>query len=260
MAFDFSNKVAIVTGAGTGIGFEIAQQLALHGAAVMLNDINEQLAKAAAEKIEQQGGSCQYLVGDSGQVDFIQNLLEKTLNAFGKLDIAIANAGITSYGDFFEFSEESFQKLMDVNLKGSFFLAQLAAKQFRKQQSKGSILFTSSVTGHRAHPYLAAYGMTKAGLEMLAKGLITELAPYGIRVNTVAPGATLTERTLREEPDYEEKWRPIVPDNRPAVPLDIANAALFLCSPYADHINGQTILVDGGWTHIGRLPDMSGFR
>jgi 3-oxoacyl-[acyl-carrier protein] reductase len=118
----------------------------------------------------------------------------------------------------------------------------------------------SSVTGHRAHHYLSAYGMTKAGLEMLAKALIAELAPLGIRVNTVAPGATLTERTLSDEPDYNEKWQPYIPDKRPATPLDIANAALFLLSPKAAHINGQTILVDGGWTSIGRTPDLSSFQ
>ena len=168
--------------------------------------------------------------------------------------------GITSYGDFFDFSEEQFQRLLGVNLQGSFFLAQRAARQFRLQQSGGSILFMSSVTGHRAHPYLAAYGMTKAGLEMLAKGLIKELSPYKIRVNTIAPGATLTERTLSDEPDYNEKWERIIPNGRPAQPIDIAHAALFLLSPYANHINGQTILVDGGWTHTGPLPDMSGFK
>ena len=260
MTKDFEGKAAIVTGAGLGIGFEIARQLALQGAAVLLNDIEVNLAKEAAEKIQHEGGICHYLAGDISKVGFIQQMVDKAVSDFGQLNLAVANAGITSYGNFLDFTEDRFQRLLAVNLQGSFFLAQRAARQFRRQDTGGSILFMSSVTGHRAHPFLAAYGMTKAGLEMLAKGLIAELAPFGIRINTVAPGATLTERTLKDEPDYEEKWQPFIPDKRPATTLDIAQAALFLLSDKAQHINGVTILVDGGWTAIGRTPDMSSFK
>lgn len=260
MEKEFEGQVAIVTGAGLGIGFEIARQLALHGAAVLLNDIDETKALEAQKKIVAEGGICHPISGDVSDVNFIQKMVDKAVADFGQLTIAVANAGITSYGNFFDFTEDAFQRLLSVNLQGSFFLAQRAARQFQQQKSGGNILFMSSVTGHRAHHYLSAYGMTKAGLEMLAKALIAELAPLGIRVNTVAPGATLTERTLSDEPDYNEKWQPYIPDKRPATPLDIANAALFLLSPKAAHINGQTILVDGGWTSIGRTPDLSSFQ
>ena len=143
---------------------------------------------------------------------------------------------------------------MDINLGGSFFLAQAAAKQMKQQGNGGSILFTSSAVGHQALKNLAAYAMTKAALEMLAKNLVIELSQYKITVNTVAPGATLTERTM-EEADYERIWSEITPMGRPSYVSDIANAALFLVSDGARQITGQSLLIDGGWTSVSVLPD-----
>jgi 3-oxoacyl-[acyl-carrier protein] reductase len=142
---------------------------------------------------------------------------------------------------------------LQVNLGGSFFLAQEAAKQMKQQASGGSLLFMSSVTGHQAHKNLAVYGMTKAALEMLAKSLVIELSEFKINVNAIAPGATKTNRTLHEE-NYESTWSRITPMGRPATVEDIANAALFLVSEKSRHITGQSLIVDGGWTSISPSP------
>ena len=142
---------------------------------------------------------------------------------------------------------------MEVNLGGTFFLAQCAANQMRKQQTGGSILLTSSVTGHQAHKNLAAYGMSKAAIEMLAKNLVSEISEFGININTIAPGATLTERTL-EDPEYIKTWSRITPMGRPASVSDIASAALFLISDEARHITGQSLIIDGGWTAMSTSP------
>jgi glucose 1-dehydrogenase len=250
----FKNKVAIVTGAGQGIGFEICSNLATEGAHVILNDIDQTLAdKAVKQIIEETGGNCQALAGDSSDTAFIQKMVDLAVSEFGKLDIAIANAGITLFGDFFTYPPASFSRVMQVNLSGTFFLAQAASNQMKKQASGGSLLFTSSVTGHQAHKDLAAYGMSKAALEMLAKNLVIELSQYNINVNTIAPGATLTERTS-DDPAYSKTWSRITPMGRPASVSDIANTALFIVSGKAKHITGQTLIVDGGWTCISPSP------
>lgn len=248
-----NEKVAIVTGAGQGIGLEICKQLALAGAKVILNDIDPELAIKAASDVSSKKDVCVSVPGDSGQPEIIQQLVDTAVSRFGKLDIAIANAGITLYGDFFTYPPESLARVMQVNLGGTFFLAQVAANQMKKQQSGGTLLFTSSVTGHQAHKNLAAYGMTKAAIEMLAKNLVVELSPFQINVNTIAPGATLTERTL-EDTDYENIWARITPMGRPAKVSDIASAALFLVSDEARHITGQSLIIDGGWTSVSPSP------
>src|SRR6185295_1997635 len=154
----FDGQVAIVTGAGQGIGFEICRMLAEQGAAVILNDVDPHLVEKAVVQIKQQNGNCIGLAGDSSNLDIIRSMIDMAVTKFGKLDIAIANAGITLFGDFFTYTPESFYRVMEVNMGGTFFLAQLAAVQIRKQETGGSILFTSSVTGHQAHKNLAAYG------------------------------------------------------------------------------------------------------
>jgi glucose 1-dehydrogenase len=249
----FKKKVAIVTGAGQGIGFEICRQLAREGAFVLLNDIDRSLADAATRKIIQEGGDCVAAAGDVSDIGFINSLVETAVEKFGRLDIVIANAGITLFGDFFSYTPESFYKVLQVNLGGSFFLAQSAANKMKQQNSGGSILLMSSVTGHQAHKNLAAYGMTKAALEMLAKNLVIELSPHHITINAIAPGATLTERTV-DDKDYEKTWSRITPLGRPATTADIANAALFLVSEHANHITGQSLIIDGGWTAVSPEP------
>jgi len=249
----FASRVAVVTGAGQGIGREIARQLALEGASVVLNDQDEALAREAAGAIAAEGGIVRPAGGDVADVGATRGLVQRAVREFGRLDVAVANAGITMHCDFLDYRPEDFDRLLAVNLRGSFFLAQAAARRFREQSTPGRILLLSSVTGHLAIRQMAAYGMTKAALETLARNLSLEMAPLGITVNAIAPGATVTPRTV-SDPEWEAAWAEATPNGKVATVADVAATALFLLSDAAAHVTGQSLVVDGGWTAMGAVP------
>jgi glucose 1-dehydrogenase len=253
MSGRFASRGAVVTGAGQGIGREIARQLALEGAGVVLNDRDEALAEDAARAIAAEGGAVRPAGGDVADVAVTRGLVARAVREFGRLDVAVANAGVTMHCDFLDYQPEDFDRLLAVNLRGSFFLAQAAARRFREQATPGRILFLSSVTGHMAIRQMAPYGMTKSALETLARNLSLEMAPHGITVNAVAPGATITPRTVSDE-KWEDAWAKATPNGRVATGVDVAAAALFLLSDAASHVTGQSLVVDGGWTAMGAVP------
>ena len=253
----FAKQTVIVTGAGEGIGYEVARQFCAEGASVLLNDILPQRAKKAAESIAAETGTpCLAAPGDVADVETVRGLVRQAVASFGQLDVCVCNAGLTSWGDFFNYTPADFERVVGVNLRGSYFLAQAAARQFRAQGSGGRIVLMSSVTGHRAVTYLSAYGMTKAALEMLARNLVLELSPHGITINCVAPGAVITPRNLKDDPNFAATWSQLVPIGEAIQTADIANAVLFLAADTSSRITGQALVVDGGWTSTSPIPDM----
>lgn len=246
----FDSYRVIVTGAGTGIGYGIVEAFANEGALVTLNDIDAELAAEAAEKINGKIGAERVFpsAGDVADVDYVQRMIDDFTAAHGSLTAFIANAGITNYGTFLDYTPENFDRLMAVNLRGSYFCAQRAARHMIANDVAGRIVLMSSVTGVQAVPNLGAYGITKAGLRHMAKSIALEVGEYGIAVNAIAPGATVTSRTVADDPEYAAHWSTVSALKQVGYPSDIAGAALFLSSPEARHITGQTLIIDGGWT------------
>jgi glucose 1-dehydrogenase len=235
-------KKYIVTGAGQGIGHQIAQQLMAEGHVVLVNDIDASLLTGTYVK-----------AGDVSSLAFIQELVAYAETLPGDLAGCVCNAGVTTFGSFWDYKPESMKSLLDLNIQGTFFLIQAVAKSIRSSGKAGSIVVTSSVTGHQAHPDLAAYGMTKAALNQLVQNLVIDLSPVQIRINAVSPGATMTERTEKEA-NYLKEWSRLTPLGKPADVQDIAEAVCFFLSDKAKHITGQTLIVDGGWTSVSPPP------
>ena len=244
----FKGKTAIVTGAGSGIGYAIADALTAEQAQVVINDIDEGKVNRFVST-----GRVKGIAGDMSNLSDIDKLVDYTVNQYGKIDLLVANAGITHFAPFLEIQESGYDKVADLNLKGTFFLTQSVARKM-KDSGGGKIVLMSSNISKRAYPNLAVYSMTKSAINMMSRSLSMELAPYQININTVAPGPTITERTMKERADYRETWSEIVPTGRPAEVGDIANATLFLLSDGARQINGQTIFVDGGWSGVSINP------
>ena len=250
-----AGKIALVTGAGTGIGQALAERFAREGASVAINyHQSAEGARATLAGVEAAGQRGAIFQADVRTATAARGVVGRTVEHFGRLDVLVNNAGITSWGAFLDYTEAAFDDVVATNLKGSYFASQAAARRFIEQGTPGRIVLVSSLVGVNAVPYLSAYSMTKAGLRMLARSLGLELGRHGITVNALGVGPTLNERNLRDDPEYDAHWGQVVPVGRAATPEDACSAAVYLCSDEAAYVNGTTLMVDGGWSTYGPTP------
>jgi NAD(P)-dependent dehydrogenase (short-subunit alcohol dehydrogenase family) len=244
--FDLADKVAVVTGAGGGIGLGIARRLAEAGAAVVLNDLDEGRAKASAGRLRGRGySSLEAVASDVSTPDGAQATIDRAVSRFGRLDILVNNAGIYPTSPFLEHPVELWDQIIDVNLRGPFLCSQAAARQFEKQGKGDAILNIASVVGIvGAGPSAIAYTASKGGLIALTKTLARAVGPYGARANAIAPAAIETE-SARGMLDRAAVARQ--PVGRLGTPDDVALAALYLVAPASDYVTGEVLVVDGGY-------------
>ena len=242
------DKVAIVTGSGRGIGEGIALRFAEEGAKVLVNDVNEVDVKRTVEAIKGKGGQAVGVVGSVTSREVTQKMVDTAVKEFGTLDILINNAGITRDAMLHKMTDEQWDQVIDVNLKGVFLCTQCAARVMR-EKGYGKIVNISS-TSWRGNPGQLNYSATKAGVIGMTKTAAKELAPKGINVNVIAPGMIWTDMIKAMPPAIVERMEKslafIVPLNRKGAPQDIANLALFLASDESSFITGQLIHCDGG--------------
>jgi glucose 1-dehydrogenase len=244
-----TGRVAIVTGAGSGIGQGIAERLGCEGAKVIVDYVGD---PAGAEKtqhaIEQARGDGEIVLADVTKVGDDRNLVDTAWSRFGRADILVNNAGMEHKAAFWDTAEADYDKVMAVNLRGPFFLTQAFVRRLRDAQKPGRIVNISSVHEDMAFPGFATYCCSKGGLRMLMRDLAVELGPLGITVNNVAPGAVATPintALLNDKPKLEALLAKI-PLGRLGSPEDVAGLVAFLASDEAAYVTGATFVVDGG--------------
>ena len=243
------NRVALVTGSSQGIGRGIAVRLAEAGADLVINGRSD--SAEVRETLEQvqalQRRAC-FIAADIGVAAECHRLVDEARARMGRLDILVNNAGMQRHRPFLDVDEAEYDQVLDVNLRGPFFLAQAFARQLRDAGRGGRIINTSSVHEELPFPNFASYCASKGGLKMLMRNLAIELAPLGITVNNVAPGAIETpiNRELMNQPDKLARLLDDIPAGRLGQPRDVAGAVAFLASDEASYITGASLVIDGG--------------
>ncbi|MBU0478530.1 3-oxoacyl-[acyl-carrier-protein] reductase [bacterium] len=238
-------KTAVVTGAAQGIGKEIACSLAKEGANVVVSDIDLELAEQTAAEIRKMGRETLVIKADVSMPEEAANIIEKTIDKLGSLDILINNAGITRDNFILRMKDEDWDKVLAINLKGTFNCIKAAAKVMLKQR-KGKIVNIASIIGLIGNAGQANYAASKAGVIALTKSAAKEFGSRGITVNAIAPGFISTRMTEVLKEDTKQKMLGNIPLGRFGLPTDVANLVLFLVSDEANYITGQVINVDGG--------------
>lgn len=245
------DRVALVTGSSQGIGRAIALRVAQEGAAVVIN--YNRTAKGAEEalaEVESAGGRGLIVQADLGRTEDIRRLISTAIEHFGRLDILVNNAGLETHAPFWDVTEEDYDKVLNVNLKGVFFATQAFVRHLKDTGRRGKVVNISSVHEELPFPNFAAYCASKGGLKMLTRNLSVELGPLGININSIAPGAIETpiNTKLLNDPQKLGALLTQIPLGRLGQPADVAGLAVFLASDEADYVTGSTYFVDGGLT------------
>jgi 2-keto-3-deoxy-L-fuconate dehydrogenase len=255
--FRLDNKVAIVTGAGSGIGREIALLYAQQGAKVVVADINTEAAQSVTKEITEQGGTANAQLLDVSDEAQAKAAVEETVQRYGRLDILVNNAGISQVGNLLETSSEEFDRIMSVNLKGVFLCSKYAVAQMVEQKPQGGVLVNiASVAGMINVDRRVAYGTSKAGVIQLTRSIAIDFVGQGIRANAICPGTVHTpfvegylERNFADTKDeVRQQLHARQPLGRMGRPDEIAYAALYSASDEAAFVTGSVLVIDGGWT------------
>ncbi len=246
-----SDKVVIVTGASRGIGEAIAAACVAAGARVVMASRKIEELEAAAARVREKGGEAHAVAAHTGKPADVERLVAQTVARFGRVDALVNNAATNPYfGPLIDTPEAAWDKTFEVNVKGYFACAREVIRQLRGRGAHGAIANVASMVGMRAAPFQGCYGMTKAAVISMTQTLAAEVGPAGIRVNAIAPGlvdtrfaaAIVQNETLRKHVTDR------TPLGRPAAPIEIAAAAVYLLSDAASYVNGHTLVVDGGMT------------
>jgi NAD(P)-dependent dehydrogenase (short-subunit alcohol dehydrogenase family) len=245
-----AGKSILITGALGAIGQAVVSALVAHGAAVIANDIlPDSEANSLAAMQHWPAARYRYVRADITKSDEVNGLLTAAVTQTGKLDIALCHAGMVQGCPILNYSETDWDRIVDLNLKGSFLTAQAAARTMVSQKTKGTIIFTSSWVQDVPWPEITPYAVTKSALRTMMRGMARELAPLGIRVNAIAPGivgAGMAKRQWDSDPEYRRRAEKAIPLGNLQTAESVADALLFLCSDAADYMTGATLLVDGG--------------
>ena len=246
---NFAGQVAIVTGAGRGMGRAVALGLAELGAKVVVAELDEASGNDAAEAIRTAGGEAVPVAVDVSQVDQVRSMFKTAVDRLGTVDILVNNAGIGIAKPLIEYTEEDWDRQLGVNLKGLFFATQEAARIMIPKRRGKIVNFASTAAFVSSSTPETAYDISKGGVRQLTVSVAAELAPHRINVNAVAPGTIMTDLTLRVLNTEEKMARASakIPLGRLGAPEDMVGPVLFLCSSEADYITGHTLVVDGGW-------------
>jgi len=245
--FSLDGKVAMVTGCNTGLGQAMAIALAEAGCDIV--GVNHNDAGETPEMIAQAGRKFYAITADLSQHDALSSVVEQAVTLAGKIDVLVNNAGIIRRADAIEFSEQDWDDVMDINLKSVFFLSQLVAREFEKQQTGGKIINIASMLSFQGGIRVPSYTASKSGVMGITRLLANEWAAKGINVNAIAPGYMATNNTaaLREDEARNQAILERIPAQRWGEPNDLAGPTVFLASKASDYVNGYTVAVDGGW-------------
>ena len=249
MSGRLAGKVAIITGSSSGIGQSIALRFASEGASVVVNYRgNPDGANATKANIESKGGKAITIQADVSRLNDVQNLIDQTYQQLGRCDILVNNAGIEKSADFWDITEQDYDAVLNVNLKGAFFLTQAFVRRLRDAKQPGRIINISSVHEDMAFPHFSTYCASKGAMRMLMRNLSVELGPLGITVNNIAPGAIATpiNTKMMANKSQLDALLKNIPLGRMGTSEDVAGVALFLASDDGAYVTGSTYFVDGG--------------